>query len=258
MAKRLEAAHRLQQGQVDRGLCNYPGCSNKHEVNRKKCQQHLDLCAAQMRKLRDGYIAAGKCPLCRENPLVEGFKHCQDCLRAEAARVKETSDGTNRYHELKSLGLCTKCAKVPAVTDSIYCDGCRDRRRGLQKGYDAARRAAEKVRRADHNKLVFAHYGTICKCCSQDWPIEMLQIGHVDDHVPADVVARRGGISRKKFRAWLVKQGFPEGFITLCVNCNHAWWNSRCCPHARERLVPDVVDGEAVFRDPQTGKVFSG
>jgi hypothetical protein len=252
----LEAQRRWRQEQAERGLCNYPGCAAKHEAGRKKCRVHLDVRAAQMRSLRDGYVADGKCQLCREKPLVAGLKHCQGCLDAEAERIKTSCAGiaNERYYRLKAAGLCTKCGEEPLV-DSTCCKSCREQYRDRCKGYDAKRHRIRKARRADVNKLVFAHYGTTCKCCEQDWPIEMLQIGHIDDRVPADAVARRNGISRKKFRASLVEQGFPPGFITLCANCHQAWWYSRCCPHAVGRLVPDTIDGEAVLRDPLTGKV---
>jgi hypothetical protein len=247
----------VRRERLEAGLCAVSGCSNNYAAGKTMCQSHLDKSVEYARKVRDRLFAAGTCTQCKNNPLVEGHKHCQSCLDAAAKRIRE-NDGSNgakkRYHERRALGICTRCGKRPSMDDSIYCRGCRERR--ASKRYDAERYSPrKKARRARNTKIVFAHYGTTCKCCQQDWPIEMLTLGHIDDRCPDDVVVRRGNVHRTKLRAWLIEHGFPSGFITLCSNCKHAWWNYRCCPHARDRLVPDTIDGKAVLRDPQTGKV---
>lgn len=67
---------------------------------------------------------------------------------------------------------------------------------------------------------VFDHYGWSCACCGAT---ERLTI----DHVNGDGAAHRielYGTDRGKggvpFYAWLVRQGFPPGYQTLCLSCN--------------------------------------
>jgi len=68
---------------------------------------------------------------------------------------------------------------------------------------------------------VFGHYGRSCACCGAT---ERMTI----DHVHGDGAEHRaelfGAISKSSQRIrmyrWLIKNGFPEGFQTLCLPCN--------------------------------------
>lgn len=68
---------------------------------------------------------------------------------------------------------------------------------------------------------VFSHYGLICACCGFD-DIRALSI----DHINNDGCDERNGNERGQkfsglvFYKHLKKQGFPEGYQTLCMNCN--------------------------------------
>lgn len=80
----------------------------------------------------------------------------------------------------------------------------------------AADRIARRHRRM--RTLVFEHYGTVCACpgcgATRD-----LTIDHVDG---------KGAEHRKElgigggwpFYAWLIREGFPEGYQALCRSCN--------------------------------------
>lgn len=78
---------------------------------------------------------------------------------------------------------------------------------------------------------VFAYYGDKCACCQVDDP-GFLTI----DHVHGGGTKHRKQLNRNSIYSWLVKQKFPEGFQTLCFNCNLG--RSKCggvCPHESER-----------------------
>ena len=67
-----------------------------------------------------------------------------------------------------------------------------------------------------------------CTCCGEQ-TIEFLGIDHVNG----------GGTQHRKaihnsYR-WIKKNNFPEGFQTLCHNCNHARGMYRYCPHQLKR-----------------------
>lgn len=86
-----------------------------------------------------------------------------------------------------------------------------------------------KVRERNRN-LVFGHYGTECACCGESQRL-FLTIDHIgnDGAEHRREIGNKGGSS---FFAWLVAEGFPSGFQTLCRNCNwgkHA--NGGICPH---------------------------
>ena len=90
--------------------------------------------------------------------------------------------------------------------------------------YRERHRGRERKRAQLHNRRlkseVLARYGTICAHCGFS-DVRALQI----DHIRGDGGAERrrlGGqnFAGKEFYAWLKAQGFPDGYQTLCANCN--------------------------------------
>ena len=75
-------------------------------------------------------------------------------------------------------------------------------------------------RRRVCREKVFAHYGNVCNYCGFDDP-RALCIDHINDNGAEE---RRGHGDRTfagwRFYEYLVKQGYPEGYQTLCANCN--------------------------------------
>ena len=82
-------------------------------------------------------------------------------------------------------------------------------------------------------RMVIDHYGKVCACCGED-NIAFLQIDHMNgkgnEHRRA--IGKSSGIG---FYTWLKKNNFPEGFQTLCCNCNIGrHHNGGICPHQQE------------------------
>lgn len=75
-------------------------------------------------------------------------------------------------------------------------------------------------------EAVLDHYGRRCACCGST---EELQI----DHVNGGGTAHRESLGLKgagsNFHRWLVKQGFPGGFQTLCRPCNRSKFDGERC-----------------------------
>lgn len=75
-------------------------------------------------------------------------------------------------------------------------------------------------------KEVFDHYGNFCHCCGETEP-KFLTI----DHINGDGAKHRKEVGEgSTFYSWLVKNNFPNGFRTLCYNCNIGRKNGPC-PH---------------------------
>lgn len=95
---------------------------------------------------------------------------------------------------------------------------------------------------------VLAHYGTSCACCGTT---EDLTIDHIDGNGRE----HRAEVGGSGVYLWLIRQGFPEGYQTLCRPCNTSKGRgSRCIlDHAR----PSQVD--AVRHDDRrpTGRAVS-
>jgi hypothetical protein len=79
--------------------------------------------------------------------------------------------------------------------------------------------ASERRRSARVKAEVLAHYGESCACCGTT---DDLTIDHVNgggsDHREALFGRRHRGGGR--FYAWLIAQGYPPGYQTLCRACN--------------------------------------
>lgn len=82
-------------------------------------------------------------------------------------------------------------------------------------------REKAKAMRRNYKALVLNHYGNKCNHCGFD-DFRALQIDHVDDN-GAEERKSLGGkqVSGWRFYEILVKRNFPEGYQTLCANCNN-------------------------------------
>lgn len=87
------------------------------------------------------------------------------------------------------------------------CIGCA---REILRAYHVKKRLKDK-------ETVFAHYGTECKACGID-DMEVLTIDHEDQDGANHM--RDNEIKSRRFYAWLIENGLPPGFRTLCFNCN--------------------------------------
>lgn len=127
---------------------------------------------------------------------------------------------------------CVVCGQVKPLDDFYRRDNAPDGRRcdcrdctcaRSRSYYETHRRpAAEGKRRyqASHRSQVFDHYGWSCACCGTT---ENPSIDHVDGNGKRHREALFGqsqGRAGGTFYFWLVKQGFPPGYQTLCRLCN--------------------------------------
>lgn len=88
----------------------------------------------------------------------------------------------------------------------------------VQRGYAALRSA------------VFDHYGWVCRCCgtSDDLAIDHVNgdtKAHLAQLIGEDARGRHGG----QVYRWLIKNGFPAGFQTLCRRCNGSKQAGKSC-----------------------------
>lgn len=131
----------------------------------------------------------------------------------------------SRYKELRSKGICVYCGERPA-TERLskgkgrlvkYCAQCRSRMN-----------LANSKKRLETKIEVLAHYSPngILKCSwSEGCEIvdpDMLSVDHINNNGNVDrksgIAALRGGMT---FYRRLRKEGFPDGYQTLCHN--HQW-----------------------------------
>lgn len=185
--------------------------------------------------------ASGMCPGHPSVPVVSGKALCQSCLdRLKESRLNANKKGMCQRHSnrktastnsvlcqecitdfkqkriaRKQAGMCQIHGHVPAAPGKTICEKCLagalDRKRQLKL-------------------LVFSHYGFRCACRNCPYPEPGLAFLTID-HVNNDGNAHRRTI-RVTIYQWLKNNNFPDGFQTLCYNCNMA--KGKCggvCPH---------------------------
>lgn len=77
----------------------------------------------------------------------------------------------------------------------------------------------------DNKRKVLKVYGEICNCCKES-EIKFLSI----DHIFGGGKKHRSEINMPLYR-WLICEEYPDGYQTLCINCNMAKYLNGKCPH---------------------------
>ena len=131
---------------------------------------------------------------------------------------------------------------------------CRACKREIHDAWAAVNKdkisSTDRTRRMRERRAVFQKYGLECACCRED-RIEFLAIDHL--HGGGGEHRRSLGIKGSSFYRWLIDQGFPPGYRTLCHNCNMALGFYGYCPHQRGWQVDDLRQRSFVLScdDPQ-------
>jgi hypothetical protein len=190
--------------------------------------------ADRVREWRRKRRAAGVCRDCGR-PAVPGQTRCGMHQEAAAERMRRLR------RERREAGRCATCAG-PALPGLTLCDAHQQQERARKKRVTPEQRRRQwKANYERAKERILDHYGRVCACCGEHRR-EFLTI----DHSNGDGAAHRRAISRARTPTgqgnpgtnmtwWLITHGFPEGFRTLCFNCNCARGFRGYCPHEHER-----------------------
>ena len=129
--------------------------------------------------------------------------------------------GKEKTKFIKGRGL--RCAECWAKKKRRNRKAPETERRNIQ---------SKEIRRKNLKIEVLTYYGKqepICVCCGEKH-IEFLCIDHIEG---GGSKHRKEVGSGSKFYLWLKKNNFPEGFRTLCHNCNAARGIFGYCPHEK-------------------------
>jgi hypothetical protein len=127
--------------------------------------------------------------------LIDGTKHI---YRSDTCR------GCVRKQRLQS-GMCPNCLRPTKPAPGFKkCAACVEvQRKSLQRHRQINLNAALK------------HYGTTCNYCGQSDPAYL-----TIDHINGGGVQFRKTASFDTMPNWLRRNNYPDGFQTLCFNCN--------------------------------------
>ena len=173
----------------------------------------------------------------KNSPMPDGLlNQCKLCVRAKRQPYRDANREKIRAYQ-REYAQATRGRK--RAYDAAYRAANRDELLAGKRGYYLANREkhAEQSRawktanaarvaeldRQGHLRrtaalrdAVFGHYGEFCACCGNT---EQLNI----DHVNGGGAAHRKEIGTTAgvwFYRWLVANGLPDGFQTLCAPCN--------------------------------------
>jgi hypothetical protein len=208
------------------------------KIRCEPCTKNRDR-ASEYKRLRARRLAANLCMICGKVPPGEGRVNCKNCTARATAMQRKYAAADPKYKQrvkkydaerakrFAEAGLCVRCGKRPPHEKLTKCEQCgkRDAAR-VNEGYhrESAKRrqAGRPLQCTEYNRTcreeVIRHYGPNCQLCGEA-QYEFLTIDHV------------GGGGRKHRKSlgfnssialvrWLKQQGWPEGFQTLCYNCN--------------------------------------
>ena len=98
-----------------------------------------------------------------------------------------------------------------------------------QQRYYEKNRQWRKKRRLEIRQRVVEAYGGKCICCDEShW--QFLTLDHPEGDGQADRAKHHN--TTDQLYGWVIKNGFPNNYRLLCMNCN---WVRRydTCPHQR-------------------------
>ena len=200
-----------------------------------------------------------QCTECGEaKPLDEFYKNkgmrcgrvnqCKTCLYVKQKARRDA----NRDEYLAASRQYTQASKdAKRAYDSAYREANRERLLASKRGwYEANRerhlelgrawrkanpqrvaetdRAYHQRRRDALRAAAFGHYGECCACCGST---RQLTIDHIngDGRAHRDSLSSTTRLTGQAFYFWLLGNGFPEGFQTLCAPCNVSKGTGECC-----------------------------
>jgi len=191
---------------------------------------------------------AGLCTRCGKAEPADGRVQCPACIQAEA--LARPTQMKARYYARIAAGLCSRCGKRPPREGLKECEDCRtytlardasasdaskERRRENQRAWRKADPERDRQRTLRYREKLrtktFERYGTTCQCCGEsNWAF--LTLDHTDGNGNVHRRALFGAnIGGGQFYKHLRSAGWPDGYQTLCYNCNMAKAHYGVCPH---------------------------
>lgn len=165
---------------------------------------------------------------------------CTPCFSAYYRNRKpEAPDGTQVCIKCNAVLTTENWGKANRRLHTHICRRCYNKRASV--GYYTKRKnlkwvwqSRQKQRESRHTRKfqVLAHYGNNgvpqCMCCGEK-EFQFLSIDHI---VPIRRKREnRSSSTGDKLYLWLIRNGYPKGFQTLCMNCNWAKGFYGRCPH---------------------------
>jgi len=150
--------------------------------------------------------------------IMQPVKYCPDCLETKPIKEFPIDRSSPDGHKVVCGSCYIKRTQRYYNNRLEYCQEYRDNHKGHYSDYHKERNRELKIK-------VLTHYGNgQCACVECGYSdVRSLSIDHVNgggvQHRKSLNISGGGGI---RFYKWLIDNGYPEGFQTLCMNCQFA------------------------------------
>jgi len=214
----------------EQGLC--VGCDNKASAGQIRCEECKEKHKKSNKQYRIRVIEyyGNKCLCCGES-------------QYEFLTIDHINGGGTKHREEVGSAYIWKWIidnNFPADYQ-VLCYNCNCGKEGsLNKGVcphkynytEAVASVTDKkmLYRLRRREKAFQKYGVACKCCGENRP-GLLTMDHIDNNG----AEHRKIYNIRSIYQWLIKSNFPDGFQTMCFNCNCARGHSsnNKCPHEK-------------------------
>jgi len=149
----------------------------------------------------------------------------------------------NVYLTKQNRRICIKCVQIRRENNrekiKLVAQRCYQKHK---EEYRIIRKIMRKSIYEKTKKMVLYYYGKgrlQCVCCGEsNYP--MLTLDHIQNNGNKErKIVRRTGHNMYRY---LIKMKFPEGYQTLCFNCNSGKQiNGGICPHKEKEGVPVIL-----------------
>lgn len=175
------------------------------------------------KKQRKKLLEDGCCAMCGKNK-DNGKTLCGSCLAYKCNWNKQ-----KRLERINN-GLCTYCGKTTPRSNKKICEDCYDKHGSKWIAKNRKCNLNNLSTKKQRKLKIMDHYGGKCLCCGEAG-LTFLTIDHIDEN-GAEHRRQMPGLHGDLFYRWLEKNNFPDGYQTLCYNCNigkHR--HNGVCPH---------------------------
>lgn len=233
----------------------------KYTVNKVYCNKHGIISTDQCYKTKSIYVRDGYKYACKEckyiyNQLqhfmirLEALEHygnkCKICLlqKSEFLCLDHINNDGYKFRKLNK-GNIYRLIKRNGFIDNLQilcynCNAIKQRQLLLSTNKQNKKAIETRIYREKIKTEVLNKYGLFCECCKEN-NVEKLTIDHPlsDGNLERKRINSAGGFW---FYNYLKNNNYPNGYRTLCFNCNISIGHYRYCPHhQRPKLITELI-----------------
>ena len=194
--------------------------------------------------------------LCKKGHLIEGdniyprkdgFQQCRICT-IERMKIRRNNPTLYNHDKERMMQRYNENKEKIQKTN-------RDNWKKNREKYNKQQRESFPMKLRILKVEVLTHYGNnklACVCCGEN-ELSFLTLDHKNGRQPHE---KGSEMNRRKYSgrslwSYVKREGFPEGYQTLCWNCNSGRQvNKGICPHKEVKTLPELLEQNRIVSKP--------